>query len=54
MSTKKGKKGQRASKRVDFVIVFCGINTNIMYEPNQEVGNDCFQINMNGMESFLM
>lgn len=28
------KKGKRAYKRVTFVMVFCGINTNIMYEPS--------------------
>lgn len=29
---KKKKNGERAYKRVTFVMVFCGINTNIMYE----------------------
>ncbi len=31
---KRTKKGKHAYKRVTFVMVFCGINTNIMYEPS--------------------
>lgn len=30
----KTKKGKRAYKRVTFVMVFCGINTYIMYDPS--------------------
>lgn len=34
-NTKKDKKkGKRSYKRVTFVMVFCGINTNIMYDPS--------------------
>lgn len=34
LNEKGQKKGKRAYKRVTFVMVFCGINTNIMYEPS--------------------